>query len=99
MDPSGKFIYIADTSLLAYTPALIVYNVDKELSYRLLSGLQFMYGSSIIMRINSSQPETDSCSSTGQCPATGTALSKLIIDSSVIYKYYGIVRNKLKVIM
>eukprot|EP01036_Dinobryon_divergens_P030590 gene30590-39859_t len=54
VDPSGKFIYIADTSILAYTPAIIVYNVEEDRSYRLLSGQQFLYGISAMLRINSS---------------------------------------------
>lgn len=38
VDPDGRRIYIADASILAQTPALIVYDVERGLSRRLLEG-------------------------------------------------------------
>ena len=61
MDPSGKFIFIADTSVLAFTPAIIVYNVEEGRSYRLFSGQQFLYGASVMLRINSSSSAAATC--------------------------------------
>ena len=80
VEPSGKFIYIADTSILAFTPAIIVYNVEEDRSYRLLSGQQFLYGVSAMLRINSSWSSTSTaaasvCTGVGgsekQCLASG----------------------------
>lgn len=38
VDPSGERIYIADASILAQTPAIIVYDVARQRSRRLLEG-------------------------------------------------------------
>jgi hypothetical protein len=37
VDSKGEYIYIADTSIIAATPAIIVYSVSKNESYRILS--------------------------------------------------------------
>lgn len=52
VDPSGNFIYIADTSMIALTPALIVYSVVDDVSYRILSSHESMFGSSIFLNIS-----------------------------------------------
>ncbi len=36
--PNGRRVYIADASIFAKTPAIVVYDVDEDLSWRLLEG-------------------------------------------------------------
>jgi hypothetical protein len=51
IDIDGKTIYIADTSILAMTPSLIVYSTDYDSSIRLLSQHVSMYGESVFFQI------------------------------------------------
>ena len=44
VDPKGQFIYIADTSIVAGTPALVVFSISEKRSYRLLSSHSSMFG-------------------------------------------------------
>mmetsp|Transcript_27706 Transcript_27706/g.38177 ORF Transcript_27706/g.38177 Transcript_27706/m.38177 type:complete len:290 (+) Transcript_27706:387-1256(+) len=67
VDPSGMFIYIADTSILAYNPAIIVYDIEKDASYRVLSGHHSLYGQSVFLQINSTIAPNPTSSSV--CPA------------------------------
>lgn len=51
ISPDNKFIYIADTSFLSSTPALIVYSILQSKSYRLLSAAPELYGVSTFLKI------------------------------------------------
>lgn len=51
ISPDGSFIIIVDTSIVAYTPAIIVYSVETQVSYRVLSGIKQLYGASALMTI------------------------------------------------
>ena len=48
----GRIVYIADTSILAQSPAILVYSVEENLSYRLLSSLPSLYGQSSFFNIH-----------------------------------------------
>ena len=52
VDTTGDFIYIADTSIIASTPALIIFSVKKFTSYRLLSNHPSMFGESLFWNIS-----------------------------------------------
>ena len=52
IDPTGDYIYIADTSIIASTPALIIFSVKTLKSYRLLSKHPSMFGNSIFWNIS-----------------------------------------------
>jgi hypothetical protein len=49
---NGQLLYIADTSILAMTPAIIVYSVEGNFSYRLLSSFSSLYGQSSFFDVN-----------------------------------------------
>jgi sugar lactone lactonase YvrE len=55
VDPSGEFIYIVDTSIVATTPSLIVYSLKDEFGYRILSSHPSMYGMSTILRVQTTK--------------------------------------------
>lgn len=46
IDAQGEWVYIADTSTLAMTPALVVFNSISRTSYRVLSSHPSMFGES-----------------------------------------------------
>jgi len=52
VDPSGLFIYIADTSIVSSTPALIVYSVREQYGYRMLSSHASMFGQSTFLDVS-----------------------------------------------
>ena len=52
VDPSGLFIYIADTSIVSSTPALIVYSVHERYGYRILSSHASMFGQSTFIDVS-----------------------------------------------
>lgn len=52
VDPSGSFVYIIDTSIVAASPALVIYNVDTDRSYRLLDSHISMYGMSMFFNVS-----------------------------------------------
>lgn len=52
VDPSGHFVYIADTSIVSSTPALIVYSVREQYAYRILSSHASMFGQSTFLDIS-----------------------------------------------
>lgn len=56
ISPNGKYVYIADTSILASQPALVIFDVDTKTSYRLLNGHKSMYGLSPFLNINNGEP-------------------------------------------
>ena len=51
IDISANYIYIVDTSILGMNPGLIVYSVQHDEAYRLLSGHKSMFGESLFMNI------------------------------------------------
>lgn len=53
LSENGDYLYIADTSILAQTPAIIVYSVEANSSRRLLSSLPSLYGQSAFFSIDS----------------------------------------------
>eukprot|EP01034_Spumella_vulgaris_P024660 gene24660-31029_t len=52
IDPSGDYIYLADTSIVGTTPSLIVYSVNTRVSHRILSGHSSMLGMSVKLDIS-----------------------------------------------
>jgi hypothetical protein len=52
VDPSGKYIYIADTNIVGMNPAIIVYSIDSNKAYRTLTELPSLYGDSYFLNIN-----------------------------------------------
>jgi sugar lactone lactonase YvrE len=55
IDPRGEFMYFSDTSILAKTPSLIVYDVQRDSSYRVLSEHPSMFGESLFLQMQGSQ--------------------------------------------
>jgi sugar lactone lactonase YvrE len=51
VDPIGRYVYIADTSAVATTPAIVVFDSQLGISYRLLSNHQSMHGDSILVTV------------------------------------------------
>lgn len=51
IDPSGAFVYIVDTSIIATTPALLVYSVQHNNSARMLSAHESMFGESLFLNV------------------------------------------------
>lgn len=51
VDPTGEFIFIADTSILGNTPSLIIYTISKDYSVRVLSSHFSMFGSSHFLNV------------------------------------------------
>lgn len=52
VSPDGNYIYMADTSIVGGSPAIIVFSVRDKTSYRLLNGHQSMYGQSSFLDIS-----------------------------------------------
>jgi hypothetical protein len=52
INENGQYLYIADTSILAQTPAIIVYSVQENTSYRLLSSLSSLFGQSSYFNVH-----------------------------------------------
>lgn len=52
VDPSGHFVYIVDTSIVSTTPSLIVYSVEQDYAYRILSSHSSMHGLSAFLDIS-----------------------------------------------
>jgi sugar lactone lactonase YvrE len=55
IDPSGEFVFIADTSIIATTPSLIVYSLKDDYGYRILASHPSMYGMSTFVQVGSSR--------------------------------------------
>ncbi len=53
VDPKGQFIYIADTSILGGTPALVVFSIADQRSHRILSSHHSMFGSAFFFNVGS----------------------------------------------
>jgi hypothetical protein len=51
VDPTGQFIYIADTSLIAATPALVVFSIKERRSHRILSSHESMFGGPFLFNV------------------------------------------------
>jgi len=51
IDPKGETIYIADTSIIASTPAIIVVDISSRRSYRLLESHQSLWGASHFLSV------------------------------------------------
>ena len=51
VDPTAKYIYIADTSIVAATPALVVFSIDDRRSYRILSSHPSMFGRPFLFKV------------------------------------------------
>jgi hypothetical protein len=51
IDPSGKYVYIIDTSIVGLTPAIVVYSVGWNESVRMLNAHPSMYGQSIFLNV------------------------------------------------
>jgi sugar lactone lactonase YvrE len=89
VDPTGRFIYIVDTSIIAMTPALIVYSIATDTSFRILSSHPSMFGDSTFLNIS------------GNMLKFGPLGVKLNVDSVALDRtgntlYYGAVTsNKL----
>lgn len=54
VDPSGEFIYIADTSIVGTTPSLLVYSLANDYGYRILANHQSMFGMSTFIQVQGS---------------------------------------------
>ena len=54
VDPSGEFIYIADTGIVSTTPSLIVYSLKDDYGYRILDSHPSMYGQSTFINVGGS---------------------------------------------
>jgi hypothetical protein len=52
VDEERGLVYIADTSLIGLAPALVVYSVAKDTSYRLLSSHPSLFGPSVQLSIS-----------------------------------------------
>lgn len=52
IDQSCEYIYIADTSIIAMSPAIIVYDVMRSTSIRVLNQHSSMFGQSIFLNVN-----------------------------------------------
>ena len=52
VDPSGKYIYIADTNIVGMSPAIIVYSIDSNKAYRTLTDLPILHGDSYFLNID-----------------------------------------------
>jgi hypothetical protein len=53
VDPTGQFIYIADTSILGGTPSLVVFSIADQRSHRILSSHHSMFGSAFFFYVGS----------------------------------------------
>ena len=90
IDPSGDYIYIADTSIIGASPALIIFAVKTLKSYRLLSKHPSMFGDSVFWNISGIT-----------IPPAGPFGMKINVDSIALDRdgstlYYGAVTgNKL----
>lgn len=51
IDPTGRHIFITDTSIIAGTPAIIVYSIEDRKAHRLLSSDATLYGKSYFMTV------------------------------------------------
>jgi hypothetical protein len=51
IDPSGQYLYIIDTSIIATSPAIIVYSVKLNAAFRMLAGHSSMYGDSVFLNV------------------------------------------------
>jgi len=58
ISPQGDFMYLSDTSILSKTPSLIVYDVQRDTSYRVLSEHHSMYGESLFLQMQGSSQVT-----------------------------------------
>ena len=54
VDPTGYYVYIADTSIIAMTPGIIVYAVYEDKSYRVISSHASLFGPSLFLDISGS---------------------------------------------
>lgn len=52
VDLSGKYIYIADTSIIAQTPGLVLFDIDRQLSYRIASSSPMLFGDSYFLNVS-----------------------------------------------
>lgn len=55
VDPKGEYIYIADTSLVGASPALVVYSIAQQRSFRILDSHPSMFGLSAFINITATQ--------------------------------------------
>jgi sugar lactone lactonase YvrE len=55
VDPSGKYIFIADTSIIAAAPALIVYSIDDRKAHRRVSNDATLLGKSYFLTVSGVQ--------------------------------------------
>jgi hypothetical protein len=53
VDSKGQYIYIADTSILGGTPALVVFSIAERRSHRVLASHPSMFGSSFFFNVGS----------------------------------------------
>lgn len=51
VDPKGELIYIVDTSFIAATPAIVVYDAIKRMSFRMLESHSSLWGGSHFISI------------------------------------------------
>ena len=54
VDPTGYYVYIADTSIIAMTPGIIVYAVYEDKSYRVISSHASLFGPSLFLDVSGS---------------------------------------------
>lgn len=52
VDPSGQFVYIADTSIVAGTPGLVIFSLNDKKSYKVLESHPSMFGDSILLNVS-----------------------------------------------
>ncbi len=88
VDPSGKYIYIADTSIVARRPALVVFDIDRKISYRLCDSLPSFYGSSYQLQV-----EGLSIPNLGPL-GMSIHIDSIALDRSGSYLYLGAVTSR-----
>jgi hypothetical protein len=87
IDPSSEYLYLADTSFLSLSPALIVYSVERNMAYRILSGHSSLYGQSTFLSIPSSFSSADVV---GFGPfGMKIHVDSIALDKTGSYLYYG----------
>lgn len=52
IDPSGKYIYIADTSIVGASPAIILYSIENGNSFRILNKHTSLFGNSLFLNVS-----------------------------------------------
>lgn len=51
VDQDGKFVYIVDTSIVAMTPALVIYDINARRSHRIIDSHPALFGTSTFLNV------------------------------------------------